>query len=66
MNKEQELQYHKEWTRQLIEVMQAYLDGKEIECQEESDDRYCPNPWKQDILPLWDWAHADYQVKGNE
>lgn len=66
MTKEEETQLHKEWTRQLIEVMQAYIDGKEIECREETGNKYDVRPYKPDALPIWDWGNADYRIKGEE
>lgn len=66
MTKEEEIQYHKEWTRQLIEVMQAYLDGKEIECREETGNKYDVRPYEPDALPSWNWFHADYRIKGEK
>lgn len=45
-------------TQEMIEVMQAHLDGKEIEY------RYNNNPdWMKSTVPLWDWPHIDYRVK---
>lgn len=60
MSKEEEIQLHKEWTRQLIEVMQAYIDGKEIE------ERCGLGNWHDCPIPIWDWIGNDYRIKGEE
>ncbi len=47
-----------ETTKEMIAVMQAYCDGKEIE--------YSINTgmsWKEVKNPSWNWASADYRVK---
>ena len=43
-------------TKEMIEVMQAYDRGEQIECF---------NTWKwQDVKnPVWDWLHNNYRVK---
>ena len=43
-------------TKEMIEVMQAYLDGKQIE---ESIDQ---KVWFT-CEPIWNWAKCDYRVK---
>lgn len=45
-------------TEEMIVVMQAYLDGKEIEYW----DNYPPT-WRQATKPTWDWHTTDYRVK---
>ena len=45
-------------TVEKIAVMQAYVDGKEIECR--SDD--CP-AWDKTASPLWNWYKTDYRIK---
>lgn len=45
-------------TAEMIAVMQAYVDGKEIEYR-------CGDyqTWRKTIDPLWDWYKTDYRVK---
>ena len=43
-------------TKEMIEVMQAYLDGKQIE---ESTDQ---KAWFT-CEPIWNWAKCDYRVR---
>ena len=44
-------------TKEKIEVMQAYLDGKKIECGNDF------GIWWTPVMPTFDWAHFDYRVK---
>ena len=46
----------KEETKNAIKVMQAYVDGKQIE--------YCllNTDWRRCINPTFNWAHYDYRV----
>lgn len=43
-------------TKEMIEVMQAYERGEQIECINALGE------WKED-KPVWDWFHFDYRVK---
>jgi hypothetical protein len=45
-------------TKEQIEVMQAFVDGKEIEMKTKMS-----NYWSLIIEPHWDWDHVDYRVK---
>ena len=45
-------------TKEMIEVMQAYDRGEDIEC---FNDDY--EQWKDVNNPIWDWLHNDYRVK---
>jgi hypothetical protein len=46
-------------TKDMIQVMQAFLDGKTIEY------KYEQNQWNEIIgsEPIWDWGNFDYRVK---
>jgi hypothetical protein len=44
-------------TEQMIEVMQAYLDGEDIEI------RLPQGNWIQVYGPSWNWDNNDYRVK---
>lgn len=47
-------------TKKKIEIMQAFEDGKKIECRSSGLE------WKEWILlqePTWNWAECDYRVK---
>ena len=43
-------------TKEMIEVMQAYDRGEQIEC-------FNDKQWKDVNNPIWDWLHNDYRVK---
>ena len=43
-------------TKEMIEVMQAYDRGEQIEC-------FNTMKWKDVNNPIWDWLHNDYRVK---
>ena len=43
-------------TKGMIEVMQAYDRGEQIEC-------FNDGQWKDVNNPIWDWLHNDYRVK---
>jgi hypothetical protein len=47
----------REETKQAIKVMQAYVDGAEIERLELS------NKWTATSAPRWDWIHYPYRIK---
>ena len=51
---------NKEQTAKLIEVMQAYVDGKEIESQAT---HVCNPEWATDKDPSWNCAFYLYRVK---
>ena len=43
----------------MIEIMQAYLDGKGIEvCNKASKFK-----WVNTVIPSWDWISSDYRIK---
>ena len=44
-------------TKEMIEVMQAYERGEQIEFMDFSRE------WKDTTNPIWDWAIYDYRVK---
>ena len=44
-------------TKEMIEVMQAYLKGEKIEY------RYGNTDWLECRVPIWDWNNFDYRVK---
>jgi hypothetical protein len=48
-----------EETKKAIEVMQAFVDGKTIECNHSG-------PWTAVGDPVWDWSLGDYCVKPQE
>lgn len=43
-------------TKEMIEVMQAYDMGEQIEC-------FNDGAWKYVKNPVWDWLHNNYRVK---
>ena len=43
-------------TKEMIEVMQDYESGEQIEC-------FNDEQWKDVNNPIWDWLHNDYRVK---
>ena len=43
-------------TKEMIEVMQAYVRGEQIEC-------FNDEQWKDVKNPVWDWLHNNYRVK---
>lgn len=57
----------KEETKKCIEVMQAYVDGAEIEY----NTRYADDDWKNlkdrsekySKIPSWDWINVNYRIK---
>lgn len=51
MNREQSIE--------AIKVMQAWLDGEEVEGMEKDG-----HPWKNIYrTPTWDWARCEYRIK---
>ena len=49
-------------TKEMIAVMQAYKDGKEIEFKA----RGTYSNWQMACSPNWNWDYADYRVKPEE
>lgn len=47
----------REETMERIKLMQAYVDGKTIECLDKFNDK-----WEQTPYPAWD-PHKDYRIK---
>jgi len=47
-----------EQTKEAIRVMQAFVDGKEVE------HRY-NGKWVKIYVPRWDWDDTDYRIKPN-
>ena len=47
-------------TQEMIAVMQAYVDGKEIESANNS---FTDKIWYDTIDPIWNWYENDYRVK---
>ena len=52
----------KQRCQEMIEVMQAYLDGKQIECISLFGD----DEWKIVEEPDFNWFHYDYRVKEDD
>lgn len=46
-----------EQTKEAIRVMQAYVDGKEVEFKWMSKD------WNSTVPPEWNWSAYDYRIK---
>ena len=46
-------------TKEMIEVMQAYESGEQIQVKNTIDD----TKWKEIEFPGWDWIYYDYRVK---
>lgn len=51
----------REETKKMVEVMNAYIEGREIEGKQKSQEMY-------DILiePNWNWVSCDYRIKEKE
>lgn len=49
-------------TKEMIEVMQAYGEGAEIEIRLSLSN----DDWEQCHSPLWDWYGFDYRVKSKK
>jgi len=43
-------------TKECIRVMQAFVDGKEVEVREVDE-------WRRTFIPLWQWHTNDYRIK---
>lgn len=50
----------REETKKAIEVMQAYVDGKKIECRWKAEEE---DEWRGSEYPLWLWDTRDYRIK---
>ena len=50
----------REETKKAIEVMQAYVDGKKIECRWKAEEK---DEWRGSEDPLWLWDTRDYRIK---
>ena len=50
-------------TKEKIAVMQAYVDGKKIQCKYLSEEKDC---WCDCEVPLWHWYMKDYRIKPEE
>ncbi len=48
---------NKQETAEAIKVMQAYVDGTEIECKTGMDE------WLSGVEPAWDFLHGQYRIK---
>ena len=46
-------------TKEMIEVMKAYVEGKKIEYASKNT----PNFWRDTQCPVWNWAKTLYRVK---
>ena len=44
--------------KEMIEVMQHFVNGGEVECREHNY-----KTWEKCRCPLWDWASFDYRIK---
>lgn len=51
------MNYHIERTKRMIEVMQAYVDGEEIEANSQSSGK-----WGKRSKPFWNWADVEYRI----
>lgn len=49
-------------TKEFIEIMQAFIDGKEIEFKPDS----YKETWKQTTSPTWDFTKYKYRIKQSE
>ena len=49
-------------TKEKIEVMQAFIDGKEIEYKEKFEN----NEYEKTYCPTWDFANYQYRIKQSE
>ena len=52
-------------TKQMIAVMQAYVDGKEIQVRERYVHKRDDDGWANmsPIIPRWDWSSCEFRVK---
>lgn len=49
----------KDYTKKFVEVMEAYLEGADIE------ERAIGGEWVVTTIPLWEWGVGDYRVARN-
>ena len=49
-------------TKEYLEVMEAFIDGKEIEFKQDS----YKGIWKQTATPVWDFVNYEYRIKPSE
>jgi hypothetical protein len=49
-------------TKEQIEVMQAFIDGKEIEYKEKFEN----NEYEKTYCPTWDFANYQYRIKPSD
>ena len=50
-------------TKEMIEVMQAYDRGEEIEFRTRWDEKENPDAWENITAPSWNWQSFFYRVK---
>ena len=56
-------------TKEMIEVMQAFEDGKEIEESQRYKDKENGMPYNKWVMveqPIWNWSNNDYRIKPKE
>lgn len=53
-------QNEKDRLQYIIDVMQAYKEGKEIECMRID---IIGDDWTDALVPIWDWGICNYRVK---
>lgn len=51
---------HKQRTREMIKVMQAYVDGREIDVRPQGDN--IDWEYMKGVSPSWNWFHMDYRI----
>lgn len=52
------------YTAEMIKVMQAFQEGKEIETRVRAGQcKGEPQSWFSVSTPAWDWTHQEYRVK---
>jgi hypothetical protein len=56
---------NREETKKAIEVMQAYVDGKEVEVfREDVGPEWFPIAFEgRPFSPIWNWEKLDYRIK---
>lgn len=50
-------------TKEMIAVMQAYEEGKKIQCRDSWKEGLC---WHDICEPSWNWYNYDYRIKPEE
>ena len=54
-------------TKEKIEVMQACVDGEEIESKKSKKSKKSKiNEWGETFTPAWNWFEKDYRIKPKE